>query len=63
MMHRLARNSIQELKSLFNLSFLGEGVLFFSSEAPGLIFSATYLRGIFAPSALSQHIGACGFPR
>jgi len=56
------RNSIQELKSLFNLYSLGEGALFFSSEAPGLVFSATYLRGIFAPSAFPRHIGACGFP-
>ena len=37
-------------------TFLGVRGLFFRSEAPGLVFSATYLWGSSAPSAFS----ACG---
>jgi hypothetical protein len=36
---------------LHNSYFLKEDGLFFSSKAIGLVFSATYLRGSFAPSA------------
>jgi len=35
-------------RALHNLYFLKEGGLFFSSKAPGLAFSATYLWGSFA---------------
>jgi len=37
---------------LHNSYFLTEAGLFFSSEALGLVFSATYLWGSFTPSAL-----------
>jgi len=36
------------LRALHNSYFLKEDGLFFSSKAPGLVFSATYLRGSFA---------------
>jgi len=50
------------LRPLHTSYFLNAGGLFFSSKAPGLVFSATYLRGSFAPSALPRYVGACGFP-
>jgi len=37
---------------LHNPYFLKEDGLFFTSKALGLVFSATYLRGSFTPSAL-----------
>jgi len=42
------------MRALHNSYFLNEGGLFFSSKAPGLVFSATYLWGSFAPSALPR---------
>jgi len=39
-------------RSLHNLYDFKKDGLFFSSKALGLVFSATYLRGSFAPSAL-----------
>jgi hypothetical protein len=38
--------------------------LFFRSEAPGLVFSVTYLRGKLAPSAVLPLLwsGSQGFP-
>jgi len=36
--------------------------LFFSSKALGLVFSATYLRGSFAPSAFPANGGTAGSP-
>jgi hypothetical protein len=44
------------LRALDNSYFLNENRLFFISKAPGLVFSTTYLRGSFAPSALPQNI-------
>jgi len=41
---------------LHNSFFLKEDGLFFSSKAPGLVFSATYLRGSFAPLPASGGI-------
>jgi len=45
-----------KLIALHNPYFLNEDRLFFSSKAPGLVFSTPYLRGSFAPSALPQNI-------
>jgi hypothetical protein len=42
------------MRALHNSYFLKEDGLFFSSKALGLVFSATYLRGNFAPSALPR---------
>jgi hypothetical protein len=38
------------------------GDLFFRSEAPGLVFSAAYLRGSFAPSAFPSTSSGLRFP-
>jgi len=46
-----------KVRALHNLYFLKEDGLFFSSEALGLVFSATYLWGSFALFPLSA-----GFP-
>ena len=44
------------MRFLHNTYFLHEDRFFFSSKALGLVFSTTYLRGSFAPSALPQNI-------
>ena len=43
-------------------TFLWVMGLFFRSEAPGLVFSATYLQGSLAPSAFSAYGGAAVSP-
>jgi len=48
--------SLYRIRALYNSYFLNEDRLFFSSKALGLVFSTTYLRGSFAPSALPQNI-------
>jgi hypothetical protein len=50
------------MRPLHSSYFFTEAGLFFSSEALGLVFSAMYLRGSFAPSAFPRQVGACGFP-
>jgi len=42
--------------------FFNEEELFFSSKAPDLVFSATYLRGSLAPSALPTNGGPAVSP-
>ena len=40
--------------AIYCLHALRVAKLFFRSESPGLVFSVTYLRGSFAPSAFSR---------
>jgi len=47
---------------LHALYFFNEDELFFSSKAPDLVFSATYLRGSLAPSALPTNGGPAVSP-
>jgi len=54
LMYMSIGNNAHVLRALHNSYFLKEDGLFFSSKAPGLVFSATYLRGSFAPSALPR---------
>jgi hypothetical protein len=49
-------HSINSMRALHNSYFLKEDGLFFSSKAIGLVFSATYLRGSFAPLPASGGI-------
>ena len=44
------------MRSLHNSYFFTEAGLFFSSEALGLVFSATYLWGRLTPSALPPYL-------
>ena len=55
----------REREGLYRKGVLLEGQrLFFRSEAPGLVFSVTYLRGKLAPSAVLPLLrsGSQGFP-
>jgi len=50
------------VRALHNSYSLKEDGLFFSSKALGLVFSATYLWGSFAPSALPDKSGPAVSP-
>ena len=53
----LLMNTLKLLKIVKIILDLPNGII-----SGGLVFSTTYLRGSFAPSAFPRQVGGCGFP-